>query len=47
MYNVKGVINVEGVSGPVAALLMLVNLGLGVLGIMILGALLHIGWNWI
>ncbi|AXH66762.1 hypothetical protein SEA_STARPLATINUM_283 [Streptomyces phage StarPlatinum] len=47
MYNVKGVISVEGVSGFVAALLMLVNLGLGVLGIMIFGALLHIGWNWI
>ncbi|QGH79787.1 hypothetical protein SEA_BORDEAUX_271 [Streptomyces phage Bordeaux] len=47
MYNVKGVINVSNVSGPAAAILMLVNLGLGVLGIMIFGALLHIGWNWI
>lgn len=47
MYNIKGVISASGVSGPVAILLFLLNLGLGVLGIMIIGALLHIGWNWV
>ncbi|WXW92505.1 membrane protein [Streptomyces phage Enygma] len=47
MYNVKGVINVSNVSGPTAFILFLLNMGLGALGIMIVGLLLHIGWNWI
>jgi len=47
MYNVKGVINADRVSGPVALVLTLLNLGLGAFGIMIIGALLHMGWNWV
>lgn len=47
MYNVKGPITASNVNGPTAVLLFLVNAGLSALGIMIVGALLHIGWNWI
>ncbi|AYB70854.1 hypothetical protein SEA_YABOI_276 [Streptomyces phage Yaboi] len=47
MYNIKGPITASNVNGPTAVLLFLVNIGITAFLIMVIGALLHIGWNWI
>ncbi|QFP97330.1 hypothetical protein SEA_ICHABODCRANE_266 [Streptomyces phage IchabodCrane] len=47
MYNVKGPITASNVTGPMAVLLFLLNAGISVFLIMLVGFFLHIGWNWI
>jgi hypothetical protein len=47
MYTVKGIISGSVETKWVASLMVLLNLGLGALGVMIVGFLLHIGWNWL
>ncbi|AXH69540.1 hypothetical protein HWB79_gp052 [Streptomyces phage LukeCage] len=47
MYNVKGPITASNCTGPQAVLLFLVNAGVSAFLIMIVGALLHLGWNWV
>lgn len=45
MYNVKGVLSANGVTGPTAIVLTVLNIGLAIALIILVGFLLHIGWD--
>lgn len=47
MYTFKGILNGTVETKWVATIMVLLNLGLAAFGVMIVGFLLHIGWNWI
>lgn len=47
MYTAKGPISITTESAALMVFVFLINLGLVALAIMVIGWLLHIGWNWI